>query len=649
MAGIVAAISKEPLEIFFDEGLSALCHNEFFCYQTLIKSPCLHLGVVFRENDPVSQAYFPEAGIGVIVYGFAILGGEKPIRVASEQVADIYIKKGIQGVCRLDGGFVVVILDFNRSRFFLINDRTATLPVQYLSENSAVFIAPEAKAIFKMLTRTPTLDIASVWTFLNLGHALGKRTMLDGVSLLEPAQVLEIPLNTAEISISSYWKLTFNPARHLSDRSAANELYRTMIQCHEAALTDRPERVQLLLTGGYDSRAVIGFLSNIGRLPDESLTWGMSDQIEYSDPSVARELADQKNATWRFLYYDGDSFAENAEYWVYVSELSTDNLGSYAAGVNFLYECGPVAPVVLIGDQLLGTAGLPLSRKDAIETVSGIPEDGIAPGLRAILKNGKSFEAGSSVIRQLDELVKACPNDNPKDLQDYLGLHIRVARWLNSPAYFREPMISPRRPMLLSPAIDLFQTFSPNLRVDKRVLVTMLQTKMPEMLRVPKASANSNVDWNRFFCSSDPAGNLFKELLSFSSILESGIGTYFDSQALQNITTSYLTKSRRPMDRTRPPERILTDIRRSASRLFILGQGLRVAELLYHKCFRHGLGASPERVIKRLALVELFQRSLMSGKYWKNTEDDKFKNATIRKIPGCWAISSISGQSDAET
>lgn len=610
MAGIVGVVGCEVTSTRLREAARLLCHGPGFkvrCYT----AGSAGLAAAYRENDPPTDVWLSEADLGVVVYGTALNSSAGGGRMDAAAVATRYLDSGLESVCELDGAFVIAILDRASRKLHFVNDRTATLPVKYHAGPGRLVVAPEAKAIHAALQTLPELDSTGILAFLVAGHGLGWGTMFRGVRLLEPATVLTVDLDSAEHRLRKYWTLRFQPGKRLGEAAAAAGLHEVLLKCHAAVAPDTPPFVQLLLTGGYDSRAVLGYLGAVGRPPSECLTWGISDSLPQSDPVLAREMAAALGVRWRFLQYDADHFGENLRRWVAISEVDSDNFGNYAAGHDFLYRRGPVAPVVFIGDQLLGTGGLPWDRADAFENLVGVPPGELGTALTGLLRPEARREAASRVWERAEEAMAGCAGDSPKDIQDHLNLHVRVARWLNAPTYFREPMVSPRRPMLLRPAVEYYQTLPAALRVEKRILVAVLQRYHPRLLAFPKAASHSLVDWSRTF--TDPqssAGRALRDLLGSEEAFDLPVGPWLDPQALAAARNGWFGRVATPVNRNPQPERVLATLRRFCGRSLATGRALRWAERKAQQCLgrRHGPGRGA--LLARLGLVVALQREL---------------------------------------
>jgi hypothetical protein len=235
------------------------------------------------------------------------------------------------------------------------------------------------------------------------------------------------------------------------------------------------------------------------------------------------------------------------------------------------------------------------------------------------------------VWRNVDEALGDRAQEAPKDVQDYLGLHVRMTRWLNAPTYFREPMVSPRRPLLLQPALDFFQTLPGAFRVDKRVLVAMLRRHFPRLLAPPAAAANSLVDWTHAFTdSSAGAGRALRDLLADERLPGSPLGAYLDPDAFHRSCDAYFSQRVMPMERRPKAERVLRGLRRFMSQMPVAGRGVRWGERGYRRLAGRPVGASRGLVLARLGLLAALFRCVDQGCFRPRPETGP--------QPGAWPV-----------
>lgn len=618
--------------------MRTLRHHPSFIQQTLVDAPLLSLGVVCRRNDPARAAWLPERRLGVVVYGFAVRTAPHPHRAGAAELAALVADGGLEALFELDGGFLVAVLDLRAAKLHVVNDRTATIPLHYSVGERCAVLAPEAKATAALVGRRPDWDVVGALSFLNSGYALGARTLFEGVRLQAPAEVLSVSLDNGEVERRTYWRLAFRPAAKLTLPDAADHLFEVMDACHRLATVDQAPDLQLLLTGGYDSRTVLGVLAALGRPPAECLTWGVSAEIPRSDPALAHALAAAHDVPWRFLPYHGGMFASNAQEWAEVSELASDNLGNFAAGAGLLYQHGVVGSGVVIGDQLLGTGGMPATQAEAINGAGASFCAGISGGLASVVRADHRDEVDALLRAEVSGLVEKCSARSLKDIQDCLGFHVRLARWLNAPTYFREPMVSPRRPMLMRPALDFVQQLPPRLRVDKCVLVEMLHRRMPALLRIPRVGMGSLVDWTATFTSDPVVSPLFEALLRDERRRVTPVWRLLDGASVDAQLGAYLRSG--AVAKARPAGRpgILPAVRRWSARMPGLAPAVALFEAAARASGKAPAGAKTARVLQRLALLGLLGGSQVGTGWAPAGPGDAAE-------PGDWPIPAIAGGS----
>ncbi|WP_376691950.1 asparagine synthetase B family protein [Wenzhouxiangella sp. EGI_FJ10409] len=615
MAGFLGLLGGDPDAARLTGALDLLHHHASFRGEIISTQAPVALAANFHAGDPPDIAVDRDRQLAVGIYG-APVDPDAGRVVGAADVLDGYGKAGNNYLESLDSGFVIALADRQRNRFVLVNDRMATVPVHFGSHGESFAFAPEGKAVLALLGRAPEMDGTGALEFLGMGHAVGTRTLFDGVHLMAPATRLEIELSSGQVDIDRYWQLDFSAARPMKVKEAAGALRDVLRKSAREAMTPPPENYGLLLTGGYDSRTALAILADQGCPPAKALTWGIRDDIPLSDVSVAREIAAQWQVPFKYLRYDSDTLVANAADWARVSELGSDNMGGFAAGPGFMYEKGALeSPVIANGDQLFGIGGIPVSREHAIEVATGLHPSGLGPGLATVIPAARHDEADRLIRDGIVKLVDERRGDSPKDILDGLGHRLHLARWLNNPAYFREPMVSVRRPLLQRPGMELFQQLPEGLRVDKRLLVEMQRRFMPELLDTPIATANCLVDWDAAWIGDEAARAFARTCLDLDRLGQSALGPWLDPGALNAAVTAYFGSRHRPM--SREPERAtaITRLRRAAAGSRFGSLAVSHAQRLANRVRGKSQGASPGKVVKRMMLIELFLQLIEDGDF----------------------------------
>lgn len=618
MAGFLGWHCADDASASVSGALVCLRHHAAFRSRVLAGGSEAGAGVVYRENDPPDV--FEDAGRNLVVAVLgAVLGRRNGWRrIPARELAEAYASRGLSAVTGHDGAYLVLVWDGQAGELHILNDRAGTLPVQYAKAGDGAAFAPEAKALFHLLPIVPRIDRVGLIGFLNMGHPVGSTTMFEGVRVLPPAHSLTLGLATGRTSTQRTWIQRFDPDPSLTLEAAADHLYEAVIDAHQAPLGREKEETQIALTGGYDSRMVLGALRRVGRLPRLALTWGVAGPVPASDLDIAAGLAATAGVEHHSLSYASDSVAGHAREWCRLSELSSDNMGYFAAGHRFLAECNlGRTDAIYLGDHVIGLSGIPLTVDEAVEVVTRVPARGIVPTLGGLFHEDAQEEARRLWLGAMLEVIGRCSSSAPKDVQDHLYLESYAFRWLFSPGFYKEPMVEARRPLLLGSLLELSARFPVGLRVDKRVQLAMLRKHMPEMMALPKASANCLVDWNYDTRNVNSLRHFLITSTNPDLLARAPWSDWLCPEGMAGFLEAFFRES--PLPEGRRPNRLghLTGWRRAFSRSPLIRRVLGHLQPLVRRALTHQVGGtvSRARFVCRLALVNVLQDCIEAGDF----------------------------------
>src|SRR5262249_7658071 len=84
----------------------------------------------------------------------------------------------------LNGRFHGVLIDQNRGKVLLFNDRFGMGRVYYHHSNGDFYFAAEAKAILQVCPQLKQTNLRAVGEFISCGCVLGNHTLFEGVEVL---------------------------------------------------------------------------------------------------------------------------------------------------------------------------------------------------------------------------------------------------------------------------------------------------------------------------------------------------------------------------------------------------------------------------------------------------------------------------------
>jgi hypothetical protein len=537
--GIVGVVGEAANVACVEAALQRLTHFDTYRSRALAIGARIVSGQVWRDKDRSDIDWAVDAGTGVavLVNGTVFSTGPNARRIHAPRLLDDYMRADSLEPRDLDGAFVLMVADPRKDSVLLYNDRIGTLPVYYAANGSTVCFAPEAKAVFAALGMEAQLSHTGIVSFLTCGYCLGSNTLFKGVSFLEPGSAMQISVSSGRVAVRRYWKMIYRPARSLHSRVAAEDaLHAATRRAHELIVGDSERGHDLMLSGGWDSRGILAYLSSLGRLPSNAIAWGTTKDIPRSDPFIASQLAKRFSIPLKFVSYDSDQFVGNAPTWCYLSELANDNTGWYAEGASTLarhYHTD--ADFTLVGDETWGWHGHPQNDEDARNaTLPAAPGAEVmsclAPGLRDELRAG--YEAGVASV------LAACENTHPADRRDFLYLHGRVARFIFALGYYKEFATEVRRPFLLGNVLDVLAEVPPRFRADKNLYISMVGRFFPEVAAVPPRSADSLPNWSVDIREKPELRRFFLDLLDAEN-LGGALGAVLDAAAVQTLKRKF--------------------------------------------------------------------------------------------------------------
>lgn len=271
----------------------------------------------------------------------------------AELVLRLYQSKGEGFIHDLEGVFVLALWDEGRGCLMVANDRFGLIPTYYAHYDGMLSFAPEVKGILADPAFEKSLDLTSMAQFLRFQRLLGDRTFFERLHLLPYGSLLRFDQASNTLTVSHYWN--FNqipvwPAGADFDDAVA-ETGRLLRQAVDVR-TRGKHRIGVYLSGGLDSRTLLGFASQICP-PVVSLTYGVPN---CRDAHYARRIARRVGSPHHFIpLVDGRWVREEADFHLDATEGFITWTHGHAAKT--LFPAREIMDVNLTGfggDQVLG-------------------------------------------------------------------------------------------------------------------------------------------------------------------------------------------------------------------------------------------------------------------------------------------------------
>lgn len=205
----------------------------------------------------------------------------------TEVIVHLYEQLGPSCVEKLRGMFAFAIWDEKQKLLLLARDRVGIKPLYYrLNERSLIF-ASEIKAILGDPDVRPEVDPTMIDRFLTFFFMPGEETLFRDIRKLAPGSYLIV--RNQKVEVHQYWDLLFLE-RDIASREAEEELLQLLddsVRLH--MISDVP--VGVLLSGGVDSTAVLGFATGKTEQALSSYTLGFDAQGVTDERPYARLAA----------------------------------------------------------------------------------------------------------------------------------------------------------------------------------------------------------------------------------------------------------------------------------------------------------------------------------------------------------------------
>lgn len=205
-----------------------------------------------------------------------------------------YQRDGVEGMAALAGAFTAAIWNDDSGELLLVNDRYGLYPHYVARTAHGLVFAPEIKGVLAAPGVPRRLDRVSIAQYVRFQQLLGDRTWLEDVRLLPPATILRFRLHDGNLRADRYWDWNHIPDNPTITFNEAVEETTRRFQAAVDAMSAPPLRVGVYLSGGLDSRAILGFL----REPPVTLTFG---DPRSRDVVYAAELARRAGSRHRWF------------------------------------------------------------------------------------------------------------------------------------------------------------------------------------------------------------------------------------------------------------------------------------------------------------------------------------------------------------
>lgn len=455
----------------------------------------------------------------------------KGYRFSSKSDAEVALKLfedcGEAFIDQLRGSFLVAVWDTVRARLLVANDRFGTYPLYYAHYQGKLLFAPEVKAILCDPAFDKKLNLTALAEYIRFQAVLGDKSFFEGINLLRGANLLVYDLDEDELVLREYWNYSKIPLlpTTLSFEDAVEESARLLT----LAINKYPLvgfTPGLLLSGGLDSRAILGFMGPQFD-PLTTVTYGAKD---CKDVIYARALARRKATRHHFIEFKSGEWVseftsmhlmltEGNHSWIHGHGLNTMHEIRSLLDVNYSGFAGDLGIDDLVvyypPDELAFHSRL-YDEMCSVFTWPSVTE-GEAAGVFSPAYAGKMKDlARESLYHEIDLIgdlpytVKASAMCLTYDMHMYFHY-----------VTFHRAFIEDRFPFLDYDYIDFSFAIPPEFELNRKLRKELICSKMPGLAGVPYAKDDLPI-------SDNPARFLQKLALKGMKLINGRFGGLFE-------------------------------------------------------------------------------------------------------------------------
>jgi hypothetical protein len=412
------------------------------------------------------------------------------------------------------------------------------------------------------------LNLAAVADFLANGQYVIDHTLLEGVNTVDGANVLRIGRDG--VSWHKYWNYQIVP----DGRDRGTSYYRdTLAQLLRQAVHRRLQTSSthgILLSGGYDSRAILGCCLEKKRAQElHTVSWGRAEDIPGSDCDIARSLAHELGTDHRFYEISAEKVIGDFREFVFLGEGLTEYAQSYDLFQSIRAEQG--IDIAFRGDESFGisdTASLTTHDELTANRAADIRALPYMQQWQRVLKPSCYQELCNLGQENRLQLRSRCHEENAYSQYLCLAFESKLRHELIPLDYAISLAMECFTPWLDRDILDFVITVPIERRLRKRYSRGTVVHMFPELF-AEMATGHNLIDWSASFRSSPKL-----ERYVYEQLIESGslVTEFIDVGNLKRELDAFFGPAKRPTNRAVLQAHVMATLKRSPTAYRLLHQ-----------------------------------------------------------------------------
>ncbi len=266
---------------------------------------------------------------------------------------------GMRCLERFCGMFAFGLYSPRERKLYLARDPMGIKPLYWaLSPQGGLVFASELRGMVASGLIDVRVDSVGLQSLLAYGAVAGPRTMLEGVSLLEPGTWAEADLaattSPPRLRTQRYWNFASNPRVEPSVAQAADAIrsaLRDSVRTH--LVSDVP--IAVFLSGGIDSTAIAALAAEARGGDIDTFTVRLAEDPAIDEAPIARRTAEALGTRHHdVMLGESDALALASKWLTSLDQPSVDGLNTYVISGAVRERGMVVALSGLGGDEMFG-------------------------------------------------------------------------------------------------------------------------------------------------------------------------------------------------------------------------------------------------------------------------------------------------------
>ena len=390
------------------------------------------------------------------------------------------------------GGFCsFAARDARDNSYSVAVDRRASEPVYYANVSGYLCFAPEVAALLALPGVPRTADFSALGSLLVSGHLRDDLTLFSAIRRLPGGQALIVREGVLERR--TYWEFKPGIRGRTGTESLLGQLDQVLADSVASDLQGGEGATAVFLSGGCDSRAILGYARQIPQLC--TVSWGLDNLAPGTDAEIAERLASLCRARHLFLRRDAESFGQPFEEAADCTEYQSDVAAFHPQEfrlMRLLRESG--FRRVVRGDEIFGWKKRTDSRLAAMTAV-GLRGFGSVQGLAGFFRADMARRLAAEDEFHIDQLAARAPVGSASQFKDHLYFTQRLQNYLNSCAVPKQRLLEHANPLLADEVLDFLSLVPDDLRSDKRLLRLLVERRFPDLHELGYARSDGLENW----------------------------------------------------------------------------------------------------------------------------------------------------------